>query len=175
MASFNTTATMRRILRIPAGDESYTDTELQEFLDEAQADMFSEIKRQKEIDTFCVDWNKWGAVQTEHKFLLAPVTSVFEVYANGVLVSNTDYTLNADRDVLIFLNDILNLGETIEIYYIPDMYTTTERYLCAYNIKITENLLNQDGNSVNLSANYEKKYKRNIQILKNKIRMATYT
>lgn len=175
MASFNTVATMRRILKIPDGDDAYTDTDLQEYLDDAQADMFAEIKRQKEIDSFTVNWNKWGALQTEHKFLLAPVTSVFEVYGNGVLIDSGDYTLNTDRDVLTFLNEVLIFGECIEIYYIPDMYKTTERYLTAYNIKITENLLNNDGNSVNLSAKYEQKYKRNIQILKNKIRMATFT
>ena len=174
MASFNTVATMRRILRIPAGDESYTDAEIQSFLDEAQADMFSEIKREKELDTFLFDYNKWGAVQTEHKFLLAPVNSIFEILSNGVVIDSGDYTLNADKDVVTFDASIIALGEQIELYYIPETYTSAERYLCAFNMKVSSNLLNQNGNASTITVNYENKYKRAIQTIKNKIQMQTF-
>ena len=175
MASFNTVATMRRILRIPAGDDAYTDTEIQEFLDDAQADMFGEIKRQKEIDTFIVDYDRWGSVQKDHKIILAPVISISEITMNGEVISTDDYTLNSDNSIITFDDDILQIGNQVEVFYQPELYKATERYLCGYNMKASSQLLNQDGNEVNITKNYENKYKRNIQVIKNRMQFSTYT
>lgn len=177
MTSFNTVATMRRILRIPSGDDSYTDTEIQEYLDEAQSDLFSEIKRENEIDRHLVDYNNFGAIRTRYAFMMggiAATTDILKIYSNNVEITDSDYTVDLVLNEIIFNDGVLRVGEMLEIYYLPIIYTEAERYVCAFNMLSSSQLLNQDGTTNPIAERYENKYKKVLKTIKNKLQVGTY-
>ena len=170
MASFNNPLALRRILNIPQGDNSITDTELQSYLDEAQADFMSQVKSEYErsIHTAYVDQHTGSLIQ-RYGVTLAPIESVFKVFVNNIeKVVTTDYTVDLDLNEVVFVDDVLNEGNSIKIVYTPKLYTLCELYMAAKNILLRTRLVDLNGETDPVYANYDSKVKNYLQVILNK-------
>ena len=150
MVSFNTPSDLRRVLKLDAGNEYYTDTELQEFLDKANESLYNEIKRKFEYQKCRVKTDEKGNTLNRFQFVLGPVSAVQEVRREDTVIASGNYTLNADLNLLEFNANVLEVGDVVEIWYLPLVYTEAELYIAAYHILSTTNVAKPSRTSTNI-------------------------
>lgn len=177
MASFNLPEDLRRILNLPSGDNILTDTELQDYLDEANNDFRAQVKRYYEQDMFFATSQKnTGNLIYEYTLALTPVVSIYKVLVNGEEKTvTTDYSLDTTRQKIVFVEGAIEEGNEIIIQYIPQIYYLTELFMAANNILLRTNLINQNGENNPVLKNYNDKINTYINMICNRTLMGTYS
>lgn len=168
MASYNTPADVRRVLNLDAGNLSLTDAEIQTYLDEAQQDLFITIKRELEYQKFVVDTDNKGKIKNYFYFSLTPVVSIHKVLVNNSIINSTDYSLDVDTNVLT-ISSTLEVGDVVEVFYLPLVYHLAELNLAAYNILMRTQLVETGGQENPVLLEFEKKKDKFFNIIKSRL------
>lgn len=173
--AYNTVADVRRILHIDSSNEILTDTEIQTYLDEANSELFTEIKKKREFDEFQVENNKDGSLRTNYLLSLTPIVSINKVLLNNNIIDPAEYNSDDETGEVVFSSsDSLNEGGVIRVFYIPVIYKFAELYLTAYNINIATQILNRGGNLSPIAENIEKKKNQYLDVINSRLMITTW-
>ena len=147
--ALNTIATIRRHLRLETGNDQFTDAEITSFLDDANSMLFEEIRRKYEVFRQRVGYNQYdGAVRRIFSIPQKPVDSILKVLKNNEEITSGNYTHDTDLDQITIDSSVdLEGFDQLEIYFVPKIYTTAERYICLYIMGIAENLVTAEGSA----------------------------
>ena len=173
--AYNTIADVRRILHIDSSNEILTDTEIQTYLDEANSELFTEIKKKTEFDEFKAVNDKNGNPIKNYLMSLTPVVSIEKVIVNNSVINSSEYSFDNETGELVFSSyDNLNAGDIIRVFYIPVIYKFAELYLTAYNINVATQILNRGGNLSPIAENVEKKKNQYLDVINSRLMITTW-
>ncbi|RLA75224.1 MAG: hypothetical protein DRG78_20720 [Epsilonproteobacteria bacterium] len=151
--AYTTIDDVKRILNID--DNSITDAEIEDFIDEAHRFLLADIGRDNAIYRTYLDYDKFGNLDKTIELPFKPIESVEEVRVNGDIT--TDYTIDTSNGKVTLTGDV-SAGDHIKIKYTPSIYKDYETYRAAIDI-ILRTLINTDSNVVNnLLQNYKEKW-----------------
>jgi len=132
--ALNTINEIKSNLLLETENQTLTDNQIQTFLDQANEQMFAEIRRSTEQDHFT-------AIQETEKFF--PMFKIYEIKAvtktTDTITGQETTTLSSSDWEFIYDNDgiqISNLqrGDLIRIYYVPVNYKVLEKAIAMENI-----------------------------------------
>lgn len=158
--TLNTVEEIKKRLLLESEDQTIDDETIEEYIEEANEEMFDTIKREFERDVFYADEGRY--------YLWFPAVSIEKVYIDGE--ETTDYALEGSQKVLI---EGYDSQEKIEIEYIPKIYKLYERAICICNLMTRLNPMVQEQPST-IYLNWSNKKKKYESQLNNKFGINSY-
>ena len=176
MASLNSVSNLRRILNRDKFNNFITDAELQEFLDEANQDLYNIINRRYELDVHLVRYDRKGNLQRRYEIILSPLLSVDSVEVNDEEVNTSEYDIDLDKGNITFTEGYdLSPNAEVKIYSTPKIYESAELYLARYNVLAMLNNENSEGETQPIVTNAEKTKDNYINRIHNKPVVTSYS
>jgi len=174
MVSYNTPAEIRKILHIDSSNQVLTDIEIQVYLDEANAELSTQIKKKYQNDLFKGKYKSDGVtIDPNFKFSLNPVSTIYKVLINDTLLLNTDYSLDLELNILT-ISKAFEFNDKISIYYTPKVYHFAEAYLCCHNILISTSLNGTGGEQTIILENIINKKNRFLSLISSNLIVGSY-
>jgi hypothetical protein len=136
--SYNEPNDIKRILLLEDENQTIEDDELQEYLDDAQEELYAEIQRNRETESFrfkTTDLDDNDLVEFVLYFRVQEITEVRDKTNNEVIDSD-NYELVKNNQAIKIDTDTADLDEgiDIEIDYIPYNYKLCEKAIAVVNI-----------------------------------------
>lgn len=130
--AYNSIEEIKDLLLLESENQTLTDAQIQSYINDANTDMISELKRAIELDTFTATCS--GTNNFTPFFNVESVDSV-RVKSSGdwVELDEDEYRLIRNNDVLEV--DDLKVGDKIELYSIPPNYKMLERAMTIVSIR----------------------------------------
>lgn len=170
--AYNTVEEIKGLLLLETENQTMTNEEIQNYINDANVEMVSEIRRAIEIDSFVA--TQRGTNTFYPFFNMAQVTSVRvrSTSSSFVELDESEYKLVRNNDGIEV--DDLRTGDQVEVYSIPPNYKMLERALAIVAIKTRFNPFKN--NTVDpLYATWEEKRKSFLRILKSKFGVSKYS
>jgi len=174
--AFNTTDSLRRILNRDKFNNFISDADLEDFLEEANKELFNLINRRFELDIYTTNYDNRGDLIKTYDIILSPVNEVKEVRVNDEIVDESNYSIDLDLGYVKFNENYdLSINDKIKIYYTPEVYVTAELYLARYNVLAMLNNQNSEGETQPLVNNAEKIKDKHLNRILNKVVVTSYS
>lgn len=125
---YNTIEEIKKLLLLESENQTMTDAEIQTYIDDANQEMFDDIKRTMERDEFIAEDS--GSVIFYPFF---NVSLIRRVKVNDTVIDAANYSGSFDGDG-VEIQDI-KIGDIVETFTIPTNYKRLERALTIVNIR----------------------------------------
>ena len=126
--AFNTIEEIKAKLLLESENQTMTDEEIQTYINDANEEMFEDINRTAERDSFIAE--KAGTV-TLYPFF--NVREICSLKVNDTFIDGDLYEVSIDGDG-VSIQDI-KIGDVVEMITIPSNYKMLERAMCIVNIR----------------------------------------
>ena len=126
--AYNTVQELKKKLLLESENQTISDADIQTYIDDANVEMFDNIKRTMERDEFISE--KSGTV-TFYPFF--NVSIIRRVKVNDEIIDTSDYSISFDGDGVEVQN--INVGDVVETFTIPINYKNLERAITIVNIR----------------------------------------
>ena len=140
METYNTPAEIKKLLLLEVENQTIEDEDIQTYLDDAQEELFNDIKRNRETDKFYLKTNYLNDNQEVEFVTYFVISEILEVRdaTNNVVISPDNYETSRGSNAIKIKtgeNDAdLQTTIQIEVDYIPANYKLCERTIAMVNI-----------------------------------------
>ena len=138
--AYNDINEINSLLLLEVENQTIEDDDISTYLEDAQEELFSEIKRNRETDTFYLkseDLNDENEVEYITYFVIDEITEVRDA-TNNEVISSDDYEITKNGNAIKIETESddadLKTDIRIEIDYIPKNYKLCERAIAISNI-----------------------------------------
>jgi hypothetical protein len=145
IGSFNEVEDIKTRLLLESENQTIPDQTIQDYLNEANQEVFDTIGRNHEREIFT------GVART-----FFPIKEIVAVYLDGDLLDEEDYTITENNQRI----DVTSSYSELEVLYIPQIYVLYERAICIVNLMTRLNpTVSEDTSTVYLNwKNKQKTY-----------------
>ena len=169
---YNTIEEIKAKMLLEDENQTLSDDEIQNYINDANTEMISELKRAIEIDSFVA--TERGTNTFYPFFNMAEVTSVTVRSTSGspVELDESEYRLVRNNDGIEV--DDLRTGDEVVVYSVPPNYKMLERAIAIVNIRNRMNPFRND--TVNpIYAEWMEKRTKFFKVLKGKLGVSKYS
>ncbi len=135
--AFNTIEEIKDLCLLETENQTLNDQTIQSYLDDANLELYNEINRKAERDSFISE--KAGSITFYPYF---NVLQIRFIKVNDTLVDEDDYRICDDGDGVEI--DDIEIGDVIEIHSIPPNYKMLERAIFIINLRTRLNPFKND-------------------------------
>lgn len=182
---YNVIADIKRRLTLEAENQTLTDEEFEAYLEEANEDLFVELNRNAEVDTFKIKSENINGdyIQVPLSYVVldedtedsGEITGIIEVRVkNGKTLNPDNYELIRKRYLKINVsNEEIGTNTVLEVEYIPINYKETELTIAIVNILSRLSPFARDQVNPQLIV-WNKRLEDNIYRLQTKVCLSSY-
>ncbi len=133
---FNTVEEIKSKLLLESENQTMTDATIQTYIDDANTELFDEINRTAERDSFLIDLEPRQSGSSSFTRIVYPffnVKSICSVKVNDLFIDSDLYKVSVDGDGVEIQE--LKVGDFVETITIPSNYKMFERAICIVAIR----------------------------------------